>query len=167
MVVIVQTSKLDTCGGVGDEPIVASSRYRECAASNLDSDDPAIKVRLGIRFAVPVHPECTNLPVQPGCTNLGLSALLFKNHANHDGHIRCGLSPAETEYKSRMAGVYSYTDTRRTYGESQALVYSAIFCDWKDAVEISKDRGEELVSATTGPDSGGNDSCHHHRAGEG
>jgi len=69
--------------------------------------------------------------------------------------------------KSSMAGVYSHTDTRRTYGECQALVYSAIFCDWKDAVEISKDRGEELVSATTGPDSGGNDSCHHHRAGEG
>src|SRR5713101_7990216 len=85
-------------------------QYRECAASNLDPDDPAIKVRLGIRFAVPVHPECTNLPVQSGCTNLGLSALLYsRTNANHDGRIPCGQIPAETEYKSSTAGVYSHT----------------------------------------------------------
>jgi len=97
--------------------------YRECAASNLDPDDPAIKVRLGIRFAVPVHPECTNLPVQPGCTNLGLSALLYsRTHANHDGHIRCGQIPAETEYKSSTAGVYSHT---RILGEHTANVKSS------------------------------------------
>src|SRR5712692_8995348 len=98
-------------------------QYRKCAASNLDPDDPTIKVRLGIRFAVPVHPECTNSPVQPGCTNLGLSALLYsRTNANHDGRIPCGQIPAETDYKSSTAGVYSHTDTRRTYGECQALV---------------------------------------------
>jgi len=31
-------------------------------------------------------------------------------------------------------------------------LYSAIFCDWKDAVENRKDRGEELVSVAAGPD---------------
>jgi len=128
-------------------------QYRECAASNLDPDDPTIKVRLGIRFAVPVHPGCTNLPVQPGCTNLGLSALLCsRTNANRDGRIRCGQIPAETEYKSSTAGVYSHTDTRRTHGECQADCTHAIFCAWKDAVENRKDRGEELVSVAAGPD---------------
>ena len=107
--------------------------------------------------------------VQPGCTNLGLSALLYSRaHANHDGRIRCGQIPAETEYEVEPWQAFTHT---RILGEHMANVklsfYSAIFCDWKDAVEISKDRGGELVSATTGPDSGGNDSCHHHRAGEG
>jgi len=78
--------------------------------------------------------------VQPGCTNLGLSALLYsRTNANDDGRIPCGQIPAETGYKSSTAGVYSHPDTRRTYGEYQALV--AIFCDWKDAVETRKDRG--------------------------
>jgi hypothetical protein len=113
-------------------------QYREWAASNLDPDDPTIKVRLlGIRFAVPVHQSAQNLPVQPGCTNLGLSALLYsRTNANDDGRIPCGQIPAETGYKSSTAGVYSHPDTRRTYGEYQALV--AIFCDWKDAVETGR-----------------------------
>src|ERR1019366_1702752 len=94
MVVIVPSSGLDTCGSVGNEPHRRPTsglvQYREYAASNLDPDNPAIKVRLGIRFAVPVHPGCTNLPVQPGCTNLGLSALLYsRTNADHDGRVGC------------------------------------------------------------------------------
>ncbi len=43
----------------------------------------------------------------------------------------------------------------RILGEHTANVkrlYSAIFYDWKDAVENRKDRGEELVSVAAGPD---------------
>jgi hypothetical protein len=116
---------LDTCGCVGDEPHrrLASGfvQYREYAASNLNPDNPAIKVRLGIRFAVPVHPWCTNLPVQPGCTNVSLSPLLQSmTNARDDGCAGCSQeSGKKTEYKSSMAGVYAQAYCRRRQGEDQ------------------------------------------------
>ena len=66
----------------------SSPRVGFVRSSNLDPDDPAIQARVRIRFAVPVHPGCTNLPVQPGCTNLGLSALLYSRaSADQDGRL--------------------------------------------------------------------------------
>src|ERR1035437_10076735 len=115
---------LDTCGCVGDEPhcrlVSGFVQYREYAASNLDPDNPAIKVRLGIRFAVHVHPGCTNLPVQPGCTNVSLSPLLQSmTNARDDGCAGCSQARPKTEHKSNMAGVYAQVYCRRIEGENQ------------------------------------------------
>src|SRR5713226_353954 len=109
-----QTSVLAT------KPILGRPQHR-CFHVFLTKwcEEPVTVGSRGPQFVV-VHPGCTNFPVQPGCTNLGLSTLLqSRTTASDHGCAGCSQSWAKTEYKSSTAGVYSHTDTRRTYGEYQ------------------------------------------------
>src|SRR5216684_6366280 len=140
---IIQTRHLRRCRRRTHRRLASGFiQYRECAASNLDPDDPTIKVRLG--FGLPSL-----------CTR-GAQTWASVPYSTQDPMptVTAAFVAARFRQKPNTSRARQAFTHIRILGEYKANVkrlYSAIFCDWKDARREQEGSGRGTRVGTCRP----------------